>query len=41
MPITEPTETIAMLVTTTTRSPATNTGIDSGSSTLIIRRIGE
>jgi len=36
MPITEPTDTIEMLVTATTRSPATSTGIDSGSSTLSI-----
>ncbi|COX97939.1 Uncharacterised protein [Mycobacterium tuberculosis] len=36
IPITEPTDTIAMLVTATTRSPATSTGIDSGSSTFNI-----
>jgi hypothetical protein len=40
MPITEPTETIAILVTTTTRKPATSTGIESGRSTFSIRLIG-
>ena len=40
MPITAPTETIEMLVTTTTRRPATSTGIDSGSSTFSSRAIG-
>ena len=40
MPITEPTDTIAILVTTTTRNPAISTGIDSGSSTFNIRLIG-
>ena len=38
MPITDPTETIAMLVTTTTRKPAIRTGIDRGRSTFRIRR---
>src|SRR6202789_1819152 len=40
MPLTAPTETIEMLVTTTTRRPATSTGIDSGSSTLSSLVIG-
>ena len=40
MPITEPTATIEMLVTATTRSPATRTGIASGSSTFSIRVSG-
>ncbi len=40
MPITEPTATIEMLVTATTRKLATSTGIDSGSSTFSIRVSG-
>jgi hypothetical protein len=37
MPITEPTDTIEMLVTATTRRLATRTGMASGSSTFTIR----
>ncbi|SHY42892.1 Uncharacterised protein [Mycobacteroides abscessus subsp. abscessus] len=40
MPITDPTDTIEMLVTATTLKPATNTGMDSGSSTRTKRASG-
>ena len=40
MPITEPTDTIEMLVTATTRRPATRIGIASGSSTFTMRASG-
>ena len=40
MPITEPTDTIEMLVTATTRRLAMSTGIASGSSTFSIRVSG-
>ena len=40
MPITEPTDTIEMLVTAITRRLATSTGIDNGRSTFSIRVSG-